>query len=364
MSRYCFSFILFGSAGSEASYQDPLSAARSAAFDAARGAQSWVEIAKFGEKRLDFLRRFAPFENGTPSHDQLGDIFAVLDAEAFQTCFIDWVSSLGGLNGDVVAIDGKTLRRADTQAGRKGAVHMISAFSAGQRLVLGQRKVADKSNEITAIPQLLELLTLKGAIVTLDAMGCQRDIAQRIRGKEADYVLALKGTLREDVELFFEEQKTRDFMDITVDRFETVEKSHGRIETRTCTATGDIGWLKQRHEWPGLTSIVMIRSIREFESKQERETRYYISSLPANVEKLAGAIRSHWAIENSLHWVMDMVFRDDECRIRKHNAPVNFTLVKHIAANLLRASPGKESMRVKRKMTNWDDNFLQSVVNR
>ncbi len=329
------------------------------------GADSWVEIAKFGEKRRDFLRRFAPFENGTPSHDQLGDIFAVLDAEAFQTCFVDWASSLSGLAGDVIAIDGKTLRRSYKQSGRKGAIHMISAFSAGQRFVLGQRKVADKSNEITAIPQLLELLTLKGAIVTIDAMGCQRDIARKIKDKEADYVLALKGnqgTLREDVELFFEEQKARNFKDVDLDRFETVEKSHGRIETRTCTAIDDIGWLRQRHDWAGLTSIVAIRSIREFDGKEERETRYFISSLPADAEKLANAIRSHWAVENSLHWVMDMVFRDDECRIRKHNAPANFAVVKHIAANLLRATPGKESMRVKRKMTNWDDEFLQSVI--
>ncbi len=160
------------------------------------GAESWVEIAKFGEKRRDFLRRFAPFENGTPSHDQLGDIFAVLDAEAFQSCFIGWVSSLTGLAGDIVAIDGKTLRRAYQQAGRKGAIHMISAFSAGQRLVLGQMKIADKSNEITAIPQLLELLSLKGAIVTIDAMGCQRHIAQKILDIGADYVLALKSLPR------------------------------------------------------------------------------------------------------------------------------------------------------------------------
>jgi len=195
--------------------------------------------------------------------------------------------------------------------------------------------------------------------------GCQRDIARKIRDKQADYVLALKGNqgaLREDVELFFKEQKACNFKDVDVDRFETVEKSHGRIETRTCTAIDDIGWLQARHDWAGLASIVAVRSIREFDGKVERETRYFISSLPADAKKLAGAIRSHWAVENSLHWVMDMVFRDDECRIRKHNAPANFAVVKHIAANLLRATPGKESMRVKRKMTNWDDQFLKSVI--
>lgn len=329
------------------------------------GAESWVEIAKFGEKRRDFLRRFAPFENGAPSHDQLGDIFAALDAEAFQDCFVKWTSELTGLGGEIIAIDGKTLRRSYQRAGRKGAIHMISAFSAGQRLVVGQRKVADKSNEITAIPQLLELLSLKGAIVTIDAMGCQRAIAAKIRDKQADYVLALKGNqsaLRDDAELFFKEQEACDFKDITVDRFETVEKSHGRIETRTCVVTSDIGWLKERHDWAGLTSIAALHSIREIDGRKECETRYFISSLPADARMLAGAIRSHWAVENSLHWIMDMLFRDDECRIRKDNAPANFTVVKHIAANLLRAAPGKESMRVKRKMTNWDDDFLQGLI--
>ncbi len=184
-----------------------------------------------------FCAAWPPFENGTPSHDQLGDIFAVLDAEGFQSCFINWVSSLTGLAGDVVAIDGKTLRRTYQEAGRKGAIHMISAFSAGQRLVLGQKKIADKSNEITAIPQLLDMLSLKGAIVTIDAMGCQRHIARKILDRGADYVLALKGnqgSLHADVELYFKEQKACNFKDITVNRHVTVEKGHGRIETRVC----------------------------------------------------------------------------------------------------------------------------------
>ena len=178
------------------------------------GANCWVEIAKFGDKKLDFLRRFRPFKNGTPSHDQLGDVFSVLDAEQFQNCFISWVSSITGCCDDVVAVDGKTLRRSYQQAGRKGAIHMISAFSANQRLVLGQKKVTDKSNEITAIPKLLDLLTLNGAIVTIDAMGCQRAIAARILEKQADYVLALKGnqdSLHDDVALYFEEQSACDF---------------------------------------------------------------------------------------------------------------------------------------------------------
>lgn len=329
------------------------------------GADSWVEVAKYGEKKLEFLRTFLLFENGTPSHDQLGDVFAALDAEKFQQCFISWVSALTGVDGDVVALDGKTLRRSYKKAGRKGAIHMISAFSASQRLVLGQMKVAEKSNEITAIPQLLDLLTIKGAIVTIDAMGCQKKIAKKILDKGADYVLSLKGnqsTLRDDVELYFKEQCECNFVDTKFDRHETLEKSHGRIETRIYTVIDDIGWLKKRHDWPGLKSIIMVQSIREFDGRIERETRFYISSLKASAERLAGAIRSHWAVENSLHWVMDMVFRDDECRIRKENAPANFAVIKHIANNLLRASPGSESMRLKRRMAAWDDDFLTKVV--
>jgi len=339
------------------------------------GAESWVEIAEFGKKKLDFLRRFRPFENGTPSHDQLGDLFAALDAEAFQRCFISWVASLTScrrrasgtkLGPDIVAIDGKTLRRAYQEGGAKAPIHMISAWSARQRLVLGQAKVAEKSNEITAIPDLLDLLTLKGATVTIDAMGCQKEIASKIKDKEADYVLALKGnqgTLSEDVELFFTEQKERKFADTTSSRHQTLEKSHGRIETRTYTSIDDIDWLEQRHDWAGLRSIVMVESVREvIGGKTESETRFYISSLGADAERQGEAIRGHWGVENSHHWVLDMVFRDDECRIRKANAPANFATIKHIASNLMRRAAGKHSMRVKRRLAAWDDAYLASLI--
>ena len=331
------------------------------------GCESWVEIAKFGEKKLDLLRRLRPYLDGTPSHDQLGDIFAALDAEQFQRCFIAWVGALTGLSADVIAIDGKTLRRSYQEGGAKAPIHMISAWSSRHNLVLGQAKVADKSNEIAAIPELLDLLTIKGATITIDAMGCQREIAAKIVEKEADYVLALKGnqgTLREDVELFFVEQKARKFADTVVDRHATVEKSHGRIETRIVIAIGDIGWLQARHKWPGLTSIVVVESRREIGNKTERELRFYISSLGADAKRLGEAVRAHWGIENGLHWVMDMVFRDDECRIRKHNAPANFATVKHMASNLLRRAPGKDSLRVKRKIAAWDDDFLAALVTR
>jgi predicted transposase YbfD/YdcC len=325
----------------------------------------WVEIARFGEKRLALLRRFRPFKDGTPSHDQLGDIFAALDAEQFQSCFIAWVSKLTELSADIIAIDGKTLRRSYQEGGAKAPIHMLSAWSCGQNLVLAQAKVAAKSNEITAIPPLLDLLTIKGATITIDAMGCQREIAAKIIAKDAHYVLALKGnqgTLRDDVEEYFVEQKATDYKDCKPSRHETLEKSHGRIETRRVTVISDIGWLVKRHSWPGLNSIVMIESEREIDRKQEREVRFYITSHGAEAERLGAMVRAHWGIENGLHWVMDMVFRDDECRIRRANAPANFATIKHMASNLLRRAPGKDSMRLKRKVAAWDDDFLASLI--
>ena len=242
---------------------------------------------------------------------------------------------------------------------------MVSAFAAHQRLVLGQVKVADKSNEIVAIPKLLDMLAIEGAIVTIDAIGCQRDIAQKILDKKADYVLALKGNqgaLREDVEVFAAEQKAKDFKDAKVTRHETVDGDHGRIETRTYTAIHDVAWLQERHDWPGLQGVVMVESTREIDDKIERETRFYITSLIWLACQLGPVIRSHWAIENSLHWVMDMVFRDDECRIRTDHAPANFTTLKHMAHNLIRKTQGKDSLRLRRKTAAWDDNYLASLV--
>jgi predicted transposase YbfD/YdcC len=329
------------------------------------GAETFVDIARFGEKKLDLLRRFRPFRDGTPSHDHLGDIFATLDAGEFQRCFVAWVAALTNVSADVIAIDGKTLRRSYQKKGAKAPIHMVSAFATRQRLVLGQVKVAEKSNEIVAIPAILAMLAIEGAIVTIDAMGCQRDIAQNILDKKADYVLALKGnqgTLREDVEVFAAEQKANGFKDTKVSRHETVDGDHGRIETRTYTAIHDVAWLQERHDWPGLRGLVMVESTREIGAKIERETRFYITSLVWLAHLLGPAIRSHWAIENSLHWVMDMVFRDDECRIRTDHAPANFTTIKHMAHNLIRKAPGKDSFRLKRKVAAWDDDFLASLI--
>ena len=329
------------------------------------GADGWVAISIYGSRKLALLRRFLPFSDGTPSHDQLGNIFAALDAKAFQACFIDWVAALNSNLTGVVAIDGKTSRRSLDKAGGKGALHMISAWSSAMNVTLAQRQVDGKSNEITAIPELLELLTLKGAIVTIDAMGCQREIADKIISKQADYILALKGnqgSLRTDTELFMKEQAVVDYADTTVTSHETVEKSHGRIETRTVTVCADIDWLKARHNWPGLKSIVMVQYHAILQDKTRAETRFYISSMTSDAQHHAKAIRDHWGIENGLHWVMDMVFRDDECRIRKGNAPANFTTIKHAASNMLRSVKGKHNLRTKRHIAAWDDEFLAEII--
>jgi predicted transposase YbfD/YdcC len=329
------------------------------------GAETITDIARFGEKKLALLRRFRPFCEGTPTHDHLGDILASLDADHFQRCFVAWVASVLGVPQGVVAIDGKTVRRSKGTG--KDAIHMVSAFAARQRLVMGQVKVADKANEILAIPKLLDMLAIEGAVVTIDAMGCQRAIAQKIVDKKADYILALKGnqgTLRDDVELFAAEQKAESFQDTIVTRQRTVDGDHGRIETRDITVIHDIDWLQKLHQWPALKSVIMIESTREIGNKIERETRFYITSLVLAANLIGPLIRDHWAIENSLHWVLDMVFRDDECRVRTDHAPANFTTLKHMALNLIRRAPSKDSIRLRRKVAAWDDDFLASVIAR
>lgn len=331
------------------------------------GAETFTDIARFGTKKLALLRRFLPFRDGTPAHDHLGDIFATLDAEKFQQCFVAWVAAQTGIAADVIAIDGKTVRRSFRKKGANDAIHMVSAFAARQRLVLGQVKVAEKANEIVAIPRLLDMLAFEGAIVTIDAMGCQRGIAKKIIDKKADYVLALKGnqgTLRDDVELFVAEQKAHGFADTTVSRHQAVDGDHGRIETRVTTVIHDVAWLQERHDWPGLQAVVMVESLREIDGKAERETRFYITSLLLLAAQLGLIIRQHWTVENSLHWVMDMVFRDDECRVRTDHAPANFTTIKHMALNLLRRAPGKDSLRLRRKVAAWDDEFLANLLSK
>jgi predicted transposase YbfD/YdcC len=326
---------------------------------------AFTDIARFGEREIELLRRFRPYVNGTPSHDHLGDIFATLDARAFQLCFVAWVAALTNTPAEVIAIDGKTSRRSYQKKGSKEAIHIVSAFAARQRIVLGQVKVDEKSNEIVAIPALLDMMTIEGAVVTIDAMGCQRNVAAKIIEKKADYILALKGnqgTLREDVEVFVDEQKASKYEDTTISTHETVDADHGRIETRNFTVIHDVGWLQARHQWPGLKAVVVVESQREISGKITNETRFYITSLVLLANAVGPMIRAHWAIENSLHWVMDMVFRDDECRVRTDNAPANFATCRHIAYNLTRKALGKDSIRLRRKTASWDDEYLASLV--
>ncbi len=329
------------------------------------GAETFVDITLFGTKKLAFLRRFRPFSGGTPAHDHLGDILAALDAEQFQRCFAAWVAALVGVPDGVVAFDGKSARRSHDKKNGRAAIHRVSAFAARQRLVLGQVAVADKSNEIIAIPKLLDMLAIEGAVITIDAMGCQRDIARKIVDKKADYLLALKGnqgTLRDDVALFVAEQKAKGFSDTTISQDQTVDGDHGRIETRTTTVIHDVDWLSKHHDWPGLNGIVIVESTREAGGKTEHETRLYITSLVLMAHLVGPIVRAHWAIENSLHWVLDMVFRDDECRVRTDYAPANFTTIKHMAQNLTRRASDKLSLRARRKAAAWDDDFLASLV--
>jgi len=329
------------------------------------GAETVVDIARFGRAKLAFLRRFRRFANGTPSHDQLGIILAKLDPAAFQRCFVAWTAALTRTSAEVIAIDGKTVRRSYQKKGAEDPIHVVSAFAAGQRMALGQTKVGDKSNEIVAIPALLELLAIEGAVVTIDAMGCQRAIAQKIIDKKADYILALKGnqgTLHDDVELFAHEQKAVGFANASVSQDTTVDGDHGRIETRTVTVFHDIGWLQDNHQWPGLKSVVMVESERETDGKVETETRFYITSLVLLANALGPMIRSHWMVENGLHWVLDMVFRDDEYRVRIDNAPFNLAIVKPIALNVLRTRKSKDSLRVRRKVAAWDEDALAAYI--
>jgi predicted transposase YbfD/YdcC len=329
------------------------------------GADGFTDIARFGVKKLDLLRRFRPFVGGTPPHDTLGDIFASLDPHAFQRCFVGWVAALTKTPAEVIAIDGKTLRRSYQKKGAKEPIHMVSAFAARQRLALAQVKVSEKSNEIIAIPALLDMMEIEGAVVTIDAMGCQRAIAKKITDKKADYIIALKGnqgTLREDVEVFVTDQKANGFKDCKVSQHQTIDGDHGRIETRKYTVIHDVAWLQERHNWPGLNGVIIVDSQREIDGKIQCETRFYITSLVLLASMLGPMIRDHWMVENGLHWVMDMMFRDDECRIRTENAPANFTTLRHMAQNLYRKSPAKDSMRLKRKTAGWDDEYLASLI--
>lgn len=331
------------------------------------GADTYEQIENFGKKRKRWLSKFLELPYGIPSHDTFGRIFERMDPQEFQRCFKQWVASVAKLTkGEVVAIDGKTLRRSHNKADDKKAIHMISAWASSNQVVLGQLKTEEKSNEITAIPYLLKLLDLSGCIITIDAMGTQKKIAQVIIAQKNDYILALKEnhkTLYDDTSLFFENMIAMKKEGYIFDEDTTVDSEHGRIETRRHVMTSDIDWLADKGNWAGLKSLAMVESTRNINGEVSYEKRYYISSLDCNAQTFGEAVRKHWGIENSVHWVLDIAFREDESRIRKGFGPENFAAIRHIALNLLREHKGfKGSVKSKRLNAAMDPDYLKEVM--
>lgn len=331
------------------------------------GADDFTAMEAFGHAKEEWLQTFLELPNGIPSHDTFGRVFSLIDNQKFCECFTSWVgAATSELGVKLIAIDGKTSRRSHDKSRDKPAIHMVSAFATELGLTLGQVKTDEKSNEITAIPALLERLTLSGCIVTIDAMGCQREIAAKIADKGGDYVLALKGNqkeLHEDVKLFFDDAAVSGFKDTPHDYYETVEKGHGRIETRRYFATDDIGWLGAGKKWRGLKMIGMVESERAIGENKSVERRYYIGSVENNAKVFGVAVRNHWAIENKLHWSLDVMFREDDSRIRIGNASENMAILRHMALNILRQErTSKRGVKTKRLQAGWDEGYLVKLL--
>lgn len=333
------------------------------------GADKWEDVEEFGKAKQGWLKTFLALPNGIPSHDTFNRVFNRLDPGEFQRSFLNWVSAASELiTGQVIAIDGKVLRRSHDRGIGKTAIDMVSAWATENYLVLGQVKVDEKSNEITAIPQLLKALEISGCIITIDAMGCQREITKEIVEQDADYVLALKdnqGNLFKDVKLLFDDLEESEYKAYTYNYYKTVNKGHGRIEIRECWVISEIdtiSHLRGYKNWEKLNTVSRIRSQRWIGEKKSSEDRYHIASI-TGAEKVLAAVRSHWAIENNLHWTLDMSFDEDRSRVRKEYGAENLAVLRHIALNLLKQEKNsKRSIRGKRLLAGWDENYLLRVL--
>lgn len=333
------------------------------------GAESWVDVQSFGEAKQAWLKTFLTLPAGIPSHDTFGRFFAALDAEAFQTAFMHWVEGVFRVSkGQVIALDGKTVRHSHDRTIGKDAIHLVNAWATRNGIALGQWKIDTKSNEITAIPPLLRQLNVAGCIVTLDAMGAQTEIAQTIRDEKADYVLRVKanqGHLHQDIQDWFAHADQMQFADMQHSYAETVNKGHGRIEIRRCWAISDplaFEYIRNYDGWAGLQTIVRVQRERRLRDTTTTEIAYYISSLPADAEPLLMATRFHWAVENSLHWVLDVTFREDDARIRVGHAAHNMAILRQMALNIIKKDTSKGSIRTKRFKAGLDITFLEKLL--
>src|SRR4051812_17425493 len=330
------------------------------------GAEDFVEIRRWGMVNQGFLQRFLPFAAGIPSHDTLNDLVNALDGDLFAACFSEWVASLCESEPDLVAIDGKTSRRTHDKAKERNPLHLVSAWASRQRLVLGQQACEAKSNEITAIPLLLERLALTGALVTIDAMGTQTRIAQTILDRGGDYLLALKdnqASLHDEVRRYLDDPSAKHHS-----HFETTDGDHGRIEVRRHVVSHEVDWLTTARRFPGeprfpgLGAIAMVEAEVERNGSTSLERRYYLSSMPLDAKLFAYAVRCHWHVENRLHWVLDVVFHEDLSRLRSGAGPQNMATVRHMAMNLLRTPKDKHSLKVRRKSAAWDTAYLEALI--
>lgn len=334
------------------------------------GAEGWTDIELFGKSKLPWLKTFLELPNGIPSHDTFGRVFSLIDAQQFQLAFYEWVWAVNDIiRGQIINIDGKQLRGSKDKVLGKRAIYMVSAWAEENELVLGQRKVDEKSNEITAIPELLKLLAISGCIVTIDAIGTQTNIAQTIVEAEADYVLSVKenqGHLYEDISVLFGVDQAQNFKYASLEYAKTTNKGHGRLEVRECWSTSNpeyLNLIRDRQNWVGLTSIAMVVGTRIIDGKETRRMRFYISSLPSDAERILSTVRKHWSIENDLHWVLDVALNEDHCRVRKDQAPENLAVLRHIALNLLKQEKtAKGGIHAKQLQAGWKEDYLLRVL--